>query len=253
MITDVAGFRLWSTTYVRILEIHVDAVFGGNQFVSYALHIGGLNHRNDIEFRQVMNLADITYPDGASISMLARLSGARSVERCPTTDLGHDLLIECARRNGGERLRVALIGGTEELVRRARFAFEIQYGVEIVFAHNGFDPMSDDSFSNLRSANPHVVVVGMGMPIEAKFVEASRHLLPECLILTCGGWMGFVVGDENRAPKFLQDHGGEWLFRLAQSPRRLFRRYWSGIGSFGRVAWEITSGKFDSRAERVVK
>ena len=43
--------------------------------------------------------------------------------------------------------------------------------------------------------------------------------------MTCGGWFGFVVGDEQRAPEWMQRIGMEWTWRLAQSPRRLAKRY----------------------------
>ena len=72
-----------------------------------------------------------------------------------------------------------------------------------------------------------------------------RTELATGLVLTCGGWLGFLVGQEARAPVIAQRLGLEWAFRLLQSPRRLASRYLRGavatawltaVGLLGRLA-----------------
>ena len=68
---------------------------------------------------------------------------------------------------------------------------------------------------------------------------AVRHFehLPQCLVVTCGGWFGHLVGEERRAPEVLQQFGGEWMYRMVQQPR-LAPRYAQGFTSVAQLAWD---------------
>jgi N-acetylglucosaminyldiphosphoundecaprenol N-acetyl-beta-D-mannosaminyltransferase len=57
--------------------------------------------------------------------------------------------------------------------------------------------------------------------------------------MTCGGWFGFITRDEKRAPQWVCNAGLEWTYRLAQSPRRLVKRYAKGALSTAGLAVEI--------------
>ncbi|MDQ0574558.1 WecB/TagA/CpsF family glycosyltransferase [Agromyces albus] len=210
----------------------VDALSGqpGRRVVAYALHIGGLNDRGDQRFVDTMNAADFTYADGAAVVLLAKLAGAREMERSATTDIGL-VTIKALGEGLGRKARVALIGGPPELVERARPAIEERAGAVVVYATHGYHDDYATVLGEIRLAKPDVLIVGMGMPREALWVESYRHDLPQALILTCGGWLGFLAGDEVRAPGWMQRSGLEWMYRLSQAPTRLFRRYALGIAT----------------------
>jgi N-acetylglucosaminyldiphosphoundecaprenol N-acetyl-beta-D-mannosaminyltransferase len=71
------------------------------------------------------------------------------------------------------------------------------------------------------------------------WVEEHAQDLPPCLVMTCGGWFGFITQDEKRAPQWVCDAGLEWTYRLAQNPRRLGKRYAKGAFSTAAIAIEI--------------
>lgn len=233
--TQVDEFKVAAATYFEVLDAHLQAVRSPTRCVSFALHIGGLNKRKVDGYPAAFNRADITYADGASIAILASISAKRRVERCPTTDLGVDLLALASKEPGFRPLRVAVVGGSESLLRDAVNAIESRFHVTVVFAHDGYRKMHTDAFEKLRSSNPDIVVVGLGMPLEAFFVDQHVEDLPSCLILTCGGWLGFLAGHEVRAPVWMQKCGMEWIYRLAQSPSRLAARYATGVFVFARA------------------
>lgn len=199
------------------------------QPVAYALHVGGLNHRHDVEFVQALRSTPFVYADGVSVTRLARLAGARHIERAATTDIGPQL-VETRAAHLGRPARLALIGGTPGLAEAAGAKLVGMTGAaEVVYATHGFHSDFGNVLTQLAAARPDIVIVGLGMPFEAKWVAQHLADLPPALIFTCGGWFGFLAGTERRAPKALQTAGLEWAYRLAQAPGRLLGRYASGL------------------------
>ena len=200
----------------------------GRPFIAYALHVGGLNSRRDRKFVAAMSAADAVYADGASVVLLAKLAHGQHIQRAGTTDLAWDVLREMAVALGRPP-RVALIGGAEGLSMRAGAVLEDVAGVEIVSTEHGFHQDWSPVLDRVRASKADVVIVGLGAPREMKWVEQHRGRLPSCLIMTCGGWFGFVVDAEKRAPAWMQRSGLEWSYRLRQAPRRLALRYSLGL------------------------
>jgi hypothetical protein len=69
------------------------------------------------------------------------------------------------------------------------------------------------------------VLVGMGMPLQERFLHDNRLDLPSAYYATVGGAIDYVAGEARLAPRFLGGAGLEWLWRFTNDPRRLFSRY----------------------------
>ncbi|WP_157074622.1 WecB/TagA/CpsF family glycosyltransferase, partial [Janibacter corallicola] len=201
----------------------------------FALHVGGLLHLDHQAFRAALTGADVLYADGAAVVLLARLAGARRIERAPTTDIGAPVLREVSRRLG-RPARVALVGGPPGLAGRAGEVLVRSTGVDVVATHSGY--FTDDAvvLDLLRHSRPDVVVLGLGMPKEAVWAHQHSDALPRAVVLTCGGWFGFLTGAERRAPRWLQTAGLEWTYRLYQQFPRLAGRYARGAVRVARLA-----------------
>lgn len=223
----VGPFRVADLDYRESVDAAVGLVERQTFGRFYALHVGGLTHRRDAEFVDEMNDADVVCADGGSVVLLARLAGARYIERAPTTDLGWDLIRGAAERLG-RKVRVAMLGGPDGLAERAAARLEADAPVEAVYVTHGFHSSWDNALDDLRDARPDVCIVGMGAPLEMLWVREHRELLPDCALITCGGWFGFLAGEEERAPTALRRAGLEWISRVAQDPRRLGPRYLRG-------------------------
>ncbi|MGH3804757.1 MAG: WecB/TagA/CpsF family glycosyltransferase, partial [Pseudonocardiaceae bacterium] len=196
----------------------------------FSLHVGGLNLRNRPDFTTALNRADFVVPDGISVAALARIAGASGLHRHPTTDIGWELLTGIAARLQ-RPVKVALIGGPEGLAMRAGVVMAEHPNIDVVFADHGYWTDWMPALQRLDSAGWDVLVVGMGMPTEALWVDEHRSHLHGSLVLTCGGWFGHIVGDERRAPAWMRRAGLEWAARLAQQPARLAGRYTKGLFS----------------------
>lgn len=196
-----------------------------------ALHVGGLNERSDTRFVKVMNEATFVYADGIAVVLLARIAGATKVQRTPTTDLGWEVIGDLSDHLG-RRVRVGIIGSDPDTLRKAAANIAAKSDALVVHATDGYQTSYTAALAELRNASPDLVFVGLGMPLEAKWVADHHAELPPAIVMTCGGWLGFVSGKETRAPVWMQRAGLEWVARLYQDPRRLLARYVKGMASF---------------------
>lgn len=177
-------------------------------FSVFALHVGGLNQGGDAAFVAAFNRADVRCADGIGVVLVARSGGAEQIERTATTDFGWQVLERLSA--GLDRpLRVACVGGEEGLAERAGALLAGSVRGELVFATHGFHEDWSHALSDLRTCEPDIVILGLGMPNEALWVQEHWSALPAAVLLTCGGWMRFVVGEERRAPGILQRSGME--------------------------------------------
>lgn len=223
---DVGGLPLLDDTRHGVVDRLHRALRAGEPCTAFALHVGGLLHRDDVAYVRAMHEADVVYADGASVLLLGKLAGARRLERAATTDIGVDLLERL--RSEGESLTTVLVGGPPGLAERAGAALAHRFGVAVVHATHGFHDDWGPVLDLIRCERPQLVVVGMGAPREMVWTAEHRTALGSALVLTCGGWFGFLAGEESRAPAWMQRAGLEWCWRLAQSPRRLASRYLRG-------------------------
>jgi N-acetylglucosaminyldiphosphoundecaprenol N-acetyl-beta-D-mannosaminyltransferase len=199
-------------------------------WVGYALHVGGLNERGNRDYVRAMANADCVYADGISVVLLARLAGAQHIERAGTTDIGWDVLRRLSAELG-RPARVALLGGPDGLASRALAVLEAETQVVGVAAEHGYRDDWEPVLARLATSHVDILLVGLGAPLEMEWVERHRDRLPHCVVLTCGGWFGFVASEEKRAPRWMRMAGLEWSFRLIQAPRRLLKRYARGMVS----------------------
>lgn len=182
--------------------------------------------RKDPSLRSLLQQASIVVADGAPVAWLARIAGARHTTRLAGVDLvAH--LFERSRRP----LRAVLYGSTppvaEAAAARLQAAYPNAHVVGIVcppFAER--TPEQEESEQALLGElAPDVVLVALGCPKQEHLIARYREACPRALWIGVGGTFDFYAGRRRRAPRFVQRVGGEWLVRLAQEPRRLWRRY----------------------------
>jgi len=214
-------------TASRLVELAVGSA-RDRAVLAFALHVGGLNALNHEAFVRAMKAADLVYADGGSVVWLGKRNGASRMGRAATTDIGWDVLRGIGARLG-RTPRVALIGGRPGLAKRAGAVLEGAGAAEPVLIVHGYHESWAGHVDRVRRARPDVVLVGMGAPNEMIWAHEWAPSFGQGLVLTCGGWFGFLAGEERRAPSMIRRPGLEWIGRVAQQPWRLGPRYARGI------------------------
>lgn len=178
----------------------------------------------DEDFRRTFEQADIIHADGQAAVFASRLTRTPIPERSATTDFIHD----AAKVGAVHGLRFFLLGATEEANAQAARILEQTYpGLKIVGRRHGYFSRDEeeDICDEINLTRPDVVWVGLSVPLEYEFAVRNKARLQAGWLVTCGGCYNFITGAYQRAPRWMQVVGLEWLFRLIKEPKRLFWRY----------------------------
>jgi N-acetylglucosaminyldiphosphoundecaprenol N-acetyl-beta-D-mannosaminyltransferase len=189
--------------------------------------------RSDPSYRDVLNAGDLNVPDGQPVAWAMRLQGC-GTERLPGTD-AMTLLIEWGLKR---QLRHYFFGSTEQVVtqlgRRLKGANPL---VQIAGAEAPpFRPLQDDELAHVaarvRESRADLLWLGLGTPAQHLVAHRLREHRPAPVILCVGAAFEFLAGTKRRAPRWMQRTGLEWLHRLLNEPKRLWKRYLLGNPRF---------------------
>jgi N-acetylglucosaminyldiphosphoundecaprenol N-acetyl-beta-D-mannosaminyltransferase len=168
--------------------------------------------------------ADIVSVDGMGIFFAARLFGIKVPERVAGVDLMERLLETCAAKG----YRPFFLGATEEVLSLAVQKLRNKFpSLEIAGIQNGYySPASEaDVVDAIRSSEADCLFIGMPTPYKERFLAAHKEAVNVPFIMGVGGGIDIVAQVTKRAPRWLQSVGLEWLYRIIQEPRRMWKRY----------------------------
>ena len=144
------------------------------------------------------------------------------------TDLIPKLISLCKRTDK----KVFLLGTLDERLEKAKENIKANNpGVKIVGTNNGFftSDEEDDIIQKINNSNADMLIVGMGVPYQEKWVDSVKSKFDSVKLVVAGGAViDFMSGSFKRAPKWMQKLGIEWIYRLLQEPGRLMKRYMLG-------------------------
>ena len=178
--------------------------------------------------KQALTDAVITVPDGMPIVWAANMLG----EHLPNRVYGPELMRRYCNRSVEEGHRVWLYGGRDQgaLVQLALNLRRKHPGIRIVGGYSppfrSLTPEEDDAIAEqINDAKPDVLLVGIGVPKQEKWMVRMRDRLDVPVMCAVGAAFDFHAGRVSQAPRWMQERGLEWTYRIAQEPRRLLPRY----------------------------
>ena len=195
-------------------------------------------HRDD-RLRDDVLASDLVLADGMSVVWASRVLGEPLPERVAGIDLMHAMLAR-GNRHGW---RVFCLGATERVLARTLAAFRGLYpNVQFVGAHHGyFGPAEEGSVAaTIAESRPDILFVAMTSPRKEQFLARWSPTMGVPVCHGVGGSFDVVAGEVRRAPAAWQRLGLEWLYRVKQEPRRLWKRYLvTNVLFLGAVAREM--------------
>lgn len=199
--------------------------------------------QSDPALREAISSADLVTADGVPVVWAARLLGHDVPGRVNGTDLMEALLGRAEERGYG----VYLFGSSEDVLASARAEVERRHPrLLLTGTQSGYFGPEEEAqiVARIAAARPDILFVALTTPEKELFQTRHREALGVPFTMGVGGSFEVLAGQRRRAPRWAQRNGLEWLFRLAQEPRRLARRYVVGNARFiALVAREALRGR----------
>lgn len=223
----VVGTPISMTSYGEVLRL-IDSRPRDQATVVAVCNVHSvMTARRNPAVAQALRSATVATPDGMPLVWVLRATANRGQRRVYGPDL-----MRAALPYGTDRgWRHYLFGGTSERLERLRGAIQnIAPGANIVGAYAPpFRPLTGDEertvIADIVRTRADVVWVGIGMPKQELWMDSVRDRLPGTALIGVGAAFDLLSGTVRPAPAWMQRVGLEWLYRLTQEPRRLWRRY----------------------------
>jgi N-acetylglucosaminyldiphosphoundecaprenol N-acetyl-beta-D-mannosaminyltransferase len=183
--------------------------------------------RSNPRLAQAIEQADLVVTDGMPLVWASGWLGSPVPRRRPGTT-GTDLMLSLLEGGEKRKLRVYLLGTTEERLTGLKKAIALRYpGVTVAGARNGYFSAEQypEVTAGIRESKADLLLVGMPAPFKEIWCEEHRDALCTPAILGVGGAFDVVAGFVPRAPVAFQNAGLEWAWRLMMEPRKLWKRY----------------------------
>jgi exopolysaccharide biosynthesis WecB/TagA/CpsF family protein len=225
---NVLGVRISAVDYDATVTRIIDAAQDRRPLAVSALAVHGvITGVLDASHRYRLNRLDLLVPDGQPVRWALRWLHRQCL---PDRVYGPNLMLRVCERAAAEGLSIFLYGSTAPILSalRRRLLRRIP-GLQIAGARpSQFRRQTpaerDATWAAIRASGAAVTFVGLGCPRQEVWAYEAREAL-SMPVVAVGAAFNFHAGLLPQAPPWLQSRGLEWLFRLAQEPRRLWRRY----------------------------
>lgn len=224
----VLGARVHALRMEDLLKVIGESIACDGRIVIGSLNLHSLHcHQEDEKMREFFERADYIHIDGMSIVWIAKLLGLPIQRKHRVTYMNSlvPLLTEWVKADW----KVFYLGSKPGVAEMGSALLKEMFpALQIATAHGHFNKNSQENariLEQIASFRPHILMVGMGVPLQEYWILENLEKVQANAILTCGATMDYVSGIIPRQPEWAGNLGLNWLFRLAAEPRRLWRRY----------------------------
>jgi len=223
----ILGTRVDATSYgLATRQVMEWARRSESQYVCAANVHMVMEAHDDLDFGRIVNRAALVTPDGMPLVWAIRLMGIKGQERV----YGPDLTLHVAQAAAQEGFPIGLYGGTPDAL--AGLANNLQYrfpALKIAYQFSPpFRPLTPEEDERvtreIAQSEARILFVGLGCPRQERWMAGHQGRI-QAVMLGVGAAFDIHSGVKSQAPVWMQRAGLEWLFRLANEPRRLWMRY----------------------------
>jgi N-acetylglucosaminyldiphosphoundecaprenol N-acetyl-beta-D-mannosaminyltransferase len=204
-----------------------------------------VNMQSDPELAASITDCDIVNIDGMGVVWAARFLGHEVPERVAGVDLFDRLLADAAQRG----FPVFLLGATDAVVKTVASRCASRYPDLLLAGHHHGYFWDDESalVDRIRASGARLLFVAITSPKKENFIHRWKGQLGVDFVMGVGGTFDVVAGKVRRAPRWMQRSGLEWAYRVAQEPRRMWRRYFVTNNRFALMLLKACIGSMFQR------
>ncbi|MEX0769236.1 MAG: WecB/TagA/CpsF family glycosyltransferase [Balneolaceae bacterium] len=227
--TEVLGIPLFNKSIRLAAEQIIEECSGekNNHCISATGAHGIVYAFKNPLFKNLLQSFYMNLPDGMPAVWVGRAKGAREMERC----YGPDFFARMMSETAGHPLKHFFCGGREGVPEKLKDVCETVFGNRNICGTysppfreiGGYD--YEEIARQINEAGAHIVWIGISTPKQEQFAARLAEHTDVHFLITVGAAFDFHIGNIRQAPKWMQQSGLEWFFRLCMEPRRLMRRY----------------------------
>ena len=195
----------------------------------------------NLYFREICDNAELSVVDGHPLLWIAKWYKRPIKEKI----CGSDLMPHLCKIAAEKGYKIFLLGAAEGIAAKAAdILVEQNPGLKIAGTYSppfGFekDEKELEKINTiLKESEADLLFVGMGAPKQSVFIYENMHKYQIPMSFCVGATIDFIAGEQKRAPRWMTDHGMEWLYRLFKEPKRMFKRYIINDTKIIRLAWK---------------
>jgi N-acetylglucosaminyldiphosphoundecaprenol N-acetyl-beta-D-mannosaminyltransferase len=185
--------------------------------------------RRDDRLREIIRGCDLVSADGSSVVWASRVLGRPLPERIAGIDL-FQAILERAEATGH---RVYFLGSTQEVLDEMLSRLRVRHPrLQVAGARNGYWDDDDDVIARVAASDADFLFLALPSPRKEFWLRQHLEGLSVPFVMGVGGSFDVLAGRVRRAPSWVQRIGCEWVWRLGQEPRRMWKRYMVGNSRF---------------------
>ena len=227
-VCTILGVNVWVTDMektVRLIEENVKKLSG--EYVCVGNGHTTVTAFEEEDYRRVQNGAIGVFPDGEPLSIVSRKRGFKEAKRVTGPDFMEQMFLRGQEGNG---LRHYFYGGSQDTLDVLKEVLNQKYpNLQIAGMYSPpFRPLTEEEdkeiIEMINEAAPDILWVGLGAPKQERWMRDHQGKV-KGLMFGVGAGFDYHAGKLKRAPKWMQKMSLEWLARLLQDPKRLWKRY----------------------------
>lgn len=241
----ILGVTICSLTSNQLHQQLEQIILFGEKHLILHANVYALNIAHEVDwFRNFLNSAKIIFCDGAGVMLGARILGYHIPERITYADWAWQLA-KFAEQRG---FTFFFLGAKPGVAEKASIKLKERYpDLQVVGVHHGYfdktpgNPENEAVIRQINAVKPNILIVGFGMPLQERWLMENWDRIEANVALTGGAVFDYISGELRRGPRWMTNHGLEWLARLIIEPRRLWKRYIIGNPLF---LWRVLKQRF---------
>jgi N-acetylglucosaminyldiphosphoundecaprenol N-acetyl-beta-D-mannosaminyltransferase len=258
---NVLGVRVSAVDMNSAVEMSdqwIQSASGPGYICATGVH-GVMEAQADIEIHRILNRALINLPDGMPMSWVGRFQGFRTMDRV----FGPDFMMAMCRLSAERGYRTFLYGGKPGVANRLRDTLQRQFPrLQVVGTYTPpFRSLVADEekevLAQVRKCRPHIVWVGLSTPKQERFMAQYVESFQAPLMIGVGAAFDFHTGTIRDCSPWVKRSGLQWLHRLMQDPKHLWKRYLRNNPAFlWHIAWQLSRLRqysFETRTPSISK
>ena len=234
----VAGIPLYKLGFLEAVNEIITFARSSKETANYCISATGAHgivfaQRNK-NFKELLNNFFLNLPDGMPGVWVGGAKGAKKMERC----YGPDFFAEVIRESANKKINHFLCGGMEGVAEKLKTACEQKFGNQNIVGTlcPPFKKIDEYDYQEIakkiNTSKTDIVWIGISTPKQEQFAMRLSEYTNVKFLITVGAAFDFHIGNVKQAPKWMQQSGLEWFFRLMVEPKRLWKRYFEIVPLF---------------------